>query len=460
MVINDPKPQSKTILIKQFFQGSQGNLRDYLIKGTAGVFGLQIIATGFGFLTNILLARVLGVTEFGIYTYVFAWVGLLSVIAMFGFGRLLVREISSYLTQSSFGLIRGLLRFVGLSGLAIALFAAVLAGILTWFFKDLLNPQMFPAFWIAMAILPFLTLANLNDNALQGFKKVILGRIPQILIRAPLFIILIIAAYWLYPQSLTAVDAVALNLGALIVTLIAATYILWRTVSEMVPAETPIYNNKIWLNSAFPLLMVTVFFEINNRAPVIILGTISGPEEAGILGVAILITGLISFILLSANAALGPVISSLYTTNEIGRLQNIITRSARLTFLVALGVALIMVLTRHWLLLMFGQEFQEAGNVLIILTIGQLVSVATGSVGVLLVMTGHERSTLFAVAVSSIVTVVLNILLTPLWGIEGAAVATSVSMVIWNIILIFQVQRKLKIDPTILGVFKYNEELS
>ncbi len=454
MVAFDAKPNIRTALIKQYFQGSQGSLRVYLIKGTAGVFGLHIIATGLGFVTNVLLARILGVTEYGVYTYVFAWVGLLTVIAMFGFGRLLVREIAAYLTQSSFGLIRGLLRFVGFGALIISIAVAVFTGLATWLLKDFLNPQMFPAFWIAMAILPFLTLANLNDNALQGFKRVILGRMPQILIRAPLFIVLVVVAYWLNPQNFTAVYAVGLSLAAIIVTFIAGTYFLIRTVSEQVPAEAPLFRQRAWLNSALPLLMVAVLFEINNRAPVIILGTINGPEEAGIFGVATLIASLISFILLSANAALGPVISSLYTENDINRLQKIITRSARLTFLVAIGMAVLLILSRHWLLLLFGQEFQEAGNVLIILTIGQLVSVAAGSVGLLLVMTGHERNTLFAIAISSAVTVVLNLLLSPFWGIAGAAVATTTSMVIWNLILIFQVRRKLNIDPTVFGFFQ------
>ncbi len=461
MVNTDPKSRSHLTEIKSYFIGEddQGGLRSYLIRGTAGVFALQIIATGLGFATNILLARILGATEYGVYSYVIAWLGLLTVFSMFGFGRLLVREIASYLTRKEWGLINGILRYIGTRSFLIAICVAIITGVVTWIFKSNLNPQMFPAFWIALVILPFLTLSNLIDQALQGFKRVILGRMPQILIRAPLFIVLIVLVYWLNPQNFDAVAAVNLSLVAVIAAFLVAVWLLSKNIPNQVKRDTPAYQQKTWLRSALPLLMVAGLFEINSRAPVIMLGTLAEPKDAGIFAVATLITGLISFILLSANAALGPVVSSLYTSDEMKRLQKIITRSARVTFVIALAVAFVLIATRQWILLLFGQEFQQSGTVLIILTIGQLVSVAAGSVGLLLVMTGHERNTLVAIAISSVATVILNAILIPRWGIEGAAVATTTSMILWNIILITQVRRRLGIDPTMLGILGFQGNL-
>ena len=70
-------------------------------------------------------------------------------------------------------------------------------------------------------------------------------------------------------------------------------------------------------------------------------------------------------------------------------------------------------------------------------------------------MTSHEKDTLIALAASTIVSIILNSLLVQHWGVEGAAIATTTSMILWNIILIIQVRRKLGIDPTILGKLNF-----
>ena len=74
-----------------------------------GAFGLRLIYTGLTFLTSILLARVLGTTGFGTYTYAVVWAFLLSVPATMGFDNFIVREIAVYQTQSFWGLMRGIL---------------------------------------------------------------------------------------------------------------------------------------------------------------------------------------------------------------------------------------------------------------------------------------------------------------------------------------------------------------
>ncbi len=441
--------------IKRFLQSNddQGGFRDYLIKGTLGVFALQLLSSGLGFLTNILLARSLGATQYGAYAYIFAWVGAFTILAMSGFGSILIREIASYLTRQSWGLIKGILYYVGAHATFVSICVVALVGAAAWLFKANLNPAVFPAVWLALLIIPFQALANLSTFAMQGFKRAVLGRVPPVLIQAPLFVALLLLVTWLKPRGLAAIDAVALHLVALFVGLLVGLWLLRRTLPLQVVASEPEYQRSIWLRSAVPLLVVAGMFEVNNRAPVIMLGTLSGLKEAGIYSVAALITSFISLILASANAALGPVISSLYVSGEMVRLQKIITRSARVTFLIALVVAVSIIVLRQWVLLVFGQEFEQSGTAVIILSLGQLFNVAAGSVAFLFVMTGHERYTVSAITVSSVITVLLSALLIPRWGVEGAAIATTISLLVWNILLIVQVRRRLGIDSTALGKF-------
>lgn len=456
MTISDLKSRIDAAEIRRYFSGGdeQVGLRYYLVRGTVGVFVLRLIATGLGFVTNVLLARFLGPSEYGVYAYIFAWLGLLTVLAMFGFGRLLVREIASYSTSQQWGLIHGLLRFVLTTVILLSIAVAASVGAMTWSFRYRLNPQMFPAFWLALLSLPILALTNLGHDALQGFRRVILGKVPQILIRAPLFIILLLLVHWLGSAEVTAALAIGLGILALLAAFVSISWILYKTVPRQVIDDEPVYLRSHWLRSALPFLVIVGVFEINSRAPVILLGSLAGPEEAGFYAIATLIVSVIGFVLVSANAVLGPIIASLYIADDTDRLQKILTRSARLTFAVAVVLTLLIMVFRNWLLLFFGQTYLEAGATLIVLALGQLFTVAAGSVGVLLVMTGHEKDTLIAVTASVIIIVVLGVLLIPFWADEGAALAAVTGLVVWNMIMIVQAYRRLRIDPTVLGLLK------
>jgi O-antigen/teichoic acid export membrane protein len=85
---------------------------------------------------------------------------------------------------------------------------------------------------------------------------------------------------------------------------------------------------------------------------------------------------------------------------------------------------------------------------LVILCVGQLVNASIGSVGSLLNMTGHERDTMMSVIVGASVNVVLNLVLTPQFGPIGAAIATTVTLIVWNLIMWHKVSTRIGISPS------------
>jgi O-antigen/teichoic acid export membrane protein len=133
------------------------------------------------------------------------------------------------------------------------------------------------------------------------------------------------------------------------------------------------------------------------------------------------------------------------------KLQNKITLSARLIILLSLPIGIILIFFGKVFLSIYGTDFAIGLSSLRILCIGQLVNASVGSVGLLLIMTGHERDSAWGIGLGAIANVILNFLLIPPWGIDGAAIATSSSMVIWNIILMWFVWKRLGIFSTALG---------
>ena len=112
----------------------------------------------------------------------------------------------------------------------------------------------------------------------------------------------------------------------------------------------------------------------------------------------------------------------------------------------ALPLVVIFFMFGDWLLFtVFGQGFVVGHMVLCVSSLGQLANAAMGSVVVLLNMTGHEKSVAKGLVFSASLNIVLNFVLIPRWGIEGAAIATSITLIFWNLLLAKVVFEKIGI---------------
>ena len=105
----------------------------------------------------------------------------------------------------------------------------------------------------------------------------------------------------------------------------------------------------------------------------------------------------------------------------------------------------------------FGEEYADGRIALAILCVGQLTNALVGSVGFLLNMTGNERDVAKGFAIAAIINIALNLVLIPLFGIEGAAFATAVSMMVWNVLLYRQARAKLGIDSSVMSIVRNDE---
>jgi len=429
----------------------QGSLRAHLARSTAGTFALKVASTGFGFLTSLLLARLLGAAGYGVYAYAMSIVALLVIPATFGLPQLLIRNLASYRTRSEWNLMRGLLRWSNWSVLVASVAIALLMAIAIELMSERFQPQTAATFRIALLSLPLMSLSQIRQTALQGLNHIVEGQLPEALIRPVLFIALVGGAYFFFRWKVSASLAMGMQVIAAGVTFLIGTMILRRHLPAPVKEASPSYEVRAWMRSALPLLFIGGVSVINQYASILILGALKGAADVGIYKVATQMAALIPLMLVVVNTAIGPTISSLYTKGDMNQLQRVVTRSARLALLFSLPVVLAFAVFGKWLLLLFGSEFPRGTVALAILSIGQLVNVAAGSVGLLLIMTGHENDTLRGLVGAAVINVTLSVLLIPICGLEGAAVASAVSTATWNILLTIQVYRNLGIYPSALG---------
>jgi O-antigen/teichoic acid export membrane protein len=431
------------------FVGMKGSLA----RGASGTFGLKIVSTGLSFIIGLLLARLLGTTGYGAYAYAMTWVGLLAVPGALGLDRLLVREVAIYETKSEWCLMKGLLRWANQMVLIVSAGLALLAALISCVFVSHQDSLMLVSFWVALVSLPLITLIRVRQAVLRGFNRVIAGQLPEMLIQPILFICFIGAAYMFFGRGLTAPWILGINIAATGITFIVGAMVLLKTLPPPIRKTYPSYKIREWIQSALPLMLLAGMQIINARMDIIMLGAIKGPQEAGIYAVANRGAELVAFVLTAVNLALAPTVANLFAAGNMQKLQSIVTKSTRIILACSLPIGLALIVFGHWFLLLFGEAFAQGRSALAILSFGQIVNALMGSVGLLLVMTGHERIAAIGVGISAVLNIILNVLLIPKWGVVGASIATASSMITSNILLAIWVHKTIGIHSTPLGIF-------
>jgi len=426
------------------------NLRGTFAWNTAGTFLLKVASAGLSFLISLILARRLGAVGYGAYSYAIALVGLLAIPAIMGLDRLLIRNIASYQVQSAWGMMKGLLRWANGMALILSLAIAALSFLAGITFAKGMDRQMLSAFLVALILLPILTLTRLRQASLQGLHKIIPGQLPELLLQPALFIILLMASYLSLRRGLSVELVLLLHITAAVCAFVVGAWLLYTNLPQDVRMATPTYHKQTWIVSATPLFLFAAMQTVNSQADIILLGAIKGAKAVGIYSAANRLAALISVILIAVNTPLAPTVARLYAEGDMKRLQEVITKTVRLITLVSLPLAGSMLLFGDRFLLIFSSEFLRGRTALSILSIGQIFNATMGSVGLILTMTGYERYAAMGVGISAVLNIILNACFIPLWGMEGAALATSISMIALNIALALVVKRKLGINSTIL----------
>jgi O-antigen/teichoic acid export membrane protein len=121
-----------------------------------------------------------------------------------------------------------------------------------------------------------------------------------------------------------------------------------------------------------------------------------------------------------------------------------------------LGIAIIIATGASFFLRLFGPEFESARLPLLILILSHVINAGAGSVGYLLNMTGHHMVSARVYGITALINIGTNVIGIYLFGITGAAVATVLSMLIWNYWLHVLVSRRLDLSPSILFVMLRN----
>lgn len=207
------------------------------------------------------------------------------------------------------------------------------------------------------------------------------------------------------------------------------------------------YPTKDLFSLSFPMLFSAAFIFISNWTDIFMLGALVPKADVGIYNAAYKIATLTIIVISVVNIIIGPQIAKLFESNDLLGLKIKVQQATQLITLLTLPLIIIILVFRKPLLNMFGDDYLDGEITLIILSIGMLFNALSGSVSLILNMTNKQISLRNFTIIAAVTNIVLNYFLIKIYGITGAAIATTLTTVLLNTMGIVSIKRTFNFYP-------------
>jgi O-antigen/teichoic acid export membrane protein len=422
-----------------------------LTKRLAGtIFIIRVVSAGLAYLSQILLARWMGGSDYGVYVYVWTWVLLLGSMMDFGISASAQKLIPEYRTRGEHARLRGFLSgsrwmtFIVSSAVAL-----LLAGVI-----KLLSPWIEPGAGVPLMIgcltLPAFVVANTQDGIARSHDWMRLGLMPQFVVRQSLIIGFTAGAFAL-GFHLGATAAMLASAAAVWIAMLGQMIVMNRRLRDTVEAGPKAYDFRGWLAVSLPILLVEGFYLLLSYTDVLMLQQFRSSEEVGVYFAVVKTLALVSFIHYAMSATTAHRFAEYHATGDRARLSAYVAHAIQWTFWPSVAATALLLAFGKPLLWLFGPHFVAGYDIMFIAAIGLVVRAAIGPVERLLNMLGHQHICALAYASAFVMNVVLCMLLIPRFGGHGAAAATSLALVFETVLLFWIVRRRLGLHVLAFG---------
>ena len=199
------------------------------------------------------------------------------------------------------------------------------------------------------------------------------------------------------------------------------------------------YGGKMFLNS------IIAFISGNSLSFIISIKLSS--VDVGAYNILLTLTGLTTFLLINLNKVIAPAITKLYNEKKIYELNDLYKKTTFLVNLLTIPLAILIVIFADEILGMYTQEMVKYKPYLFLMMLGGMLSLASGSSGIFMIMAGLERQDLNIQLIRAVLLIVLSLWLIPFKGLEIVVVLYVLSMLFVKIIQLFYIYKDVNVSP-------------
>lgn len=410
------------------------NIKDYayaaVFKGLAAVSSV---------LLAVLVSNFVDIDSAGIFYFSLTFVTVVGVLFRQGFDNIILRYFSfdpkEFEKYSLFGIF--LSRVLKLSIPVVFLLISILM-LLQRFVPDYeyLNALL----GISIAI-PFISFFTLHSFIFQAEKKIFLHCWFQNL-GINTFFILGFFLIWLVADEPSHVSLVILYLFSSVFVFLTITPFIYKNHSKyfdglgLLNADNIISDsNELWIASVYSIIV--------QWSPLFVLGLLASPSDVAFFASAYRLAMVLNFILMIVNLVNARKYAQYWNSKNIKGIAELSFRTSLFMSCILIPLCLIITFNKTAVMSIYGQEYSSAGNLLAVLLLGQAFSVLAGSVGYILNMTGHYNELKKSTFISAIAAAVGCFIFIPLYGALGAAITTSLTLILQNTLAIYYIKKRL-----------------
>ena len=431
-----------------------GTLARRFAMGSTAAFLVYLLGHGLAFLTQLLIARVLGANSYGIYAFVFACLSVLAYAAMLGFNIAILRFIPIYIASKAWQLLAGVIQYAERRVTAASLLLIMAGTMLVLIVGSEPQLELRNTFWIGFPLVLLWSIVWIRCAIVRAYGGVVSALVPIRVVREGFLFTFVCGLSLLHDWHGGAQLIMAATVAGSLLALIVATRTMHRLHPRELKGAVPEYDAPTWRAAAFPLVIVTAVEALFDKTGVLILGLAGNNESAGIYALVFNMAMLVVLPRTAIDTIFAPTIARLHAERKDAEVQALIMRASLLSFVVASCIALALAVVAGPLLSWFGPEFAAGAMPLRILLLGQLLAAGSGSQLLVMAMTGNESGAAQMLALSALANLLLCAAFVSLFGLIGAAIATAVALVAWNVLMAVDIWRKLQLWPGIFGVFR------
>ncbi|MDC0956436.1 flippase [Flavobacteriaceae bacterium] len=426
-----------------FLKSSDKNLKE-LIKGGSFAFVLKAIGMLFSYLSMLFITRFYGAEEWGLYSLCFTVLSIAVIIPVFGFDNSIVRLLTELnLSNNKKETLKVITKA---SLLTITISILIILGIdqfSEFITLNILNQEGFEPFLalVRTAILPMAFLI-LISAIFQSFKKIIQFMLFKSALLSFFFLTLLCSFYLLEIEAQVFEIYLYAILASLFVAIVAVIFLLnSKKQGEFAIAKSYSYKDLIYLS--FPMMLSSSFALLMGWTDILMLSYFKTPKDIGIYSSALKLASIALIALASVNSIASPKFVEFYSKKDFQGLKDVVQKSTKIMFMVSAPFLIILILFSKSILSIFGPEFVSGSLVLILLCLARFINSISGSVGYIMQMTDNQLKYQTIIGIAFLINLILNFILVPKFGINGAAMSSAIAMIFWNVSLVIIIKKRL-----------------
>jgi O-antigen/teichoic acid export membrane protein len=403
-------------------------------------FAIRVVSAAIAFVSQIILARVMGEFEYGIFVFVWVLVVLFGNLSCLGFHTTIIRFLPQYRAHEALAEIRGMTQTVRIFALLSATGVAILGIGGLWLFGEHIEGYYILPLYLGVFSLPMIALGDVMEGTSRAHSWPVSAMSPTYIVR-PLLILGFMMVAVMAGEPHTASTAMIAAMAATYLTSVGQFFILtWRLRRRYLKGPRRI-DFGTWIRVALPIFLIEGFGFMLTNSDVVIVGLYLDPASVAIYFAAAKTMALVHFVMFSVKAAASPRFSAAMANPDRQQLAVIAVESAKWSFWPSLLVGLMVLACGSFLLSLFGPAFVSGYPLMVILFAGIMAKALVGPAEAFLTMAGQQKLCVALYAAALVCNLTLNVTMIPLFGLTGAAMATAGAMCVEAVLLHIAVRR-------------------